>query len=522
MVFVAFLLQSSVNLIHQLMYKSKGRSPSKVVIGFLASALIIICCFVCVIFLILKEKNRAIVAISGALITYFALTFIEGCDFSIIVELLFGSQDDKYVNLHSLMLIIGMMFIVYISDEIGTFQFLAVIAIKMSKGKPIPLMIILCIVSAVFSSILNNILAVMILIPLTITISRVLNVSPTPYILTQAIMVNIGGTLFSISSIPNILITQEADISLPVYFLEIGFFSIIAFVFSILFFVFLYKNELSIPKDKAINILLYDFDIWNVVQSRRLLCTSLGALILLMVSFFFIPYSFLKDYLPPDIIALSIAMFLTIISRLDTVEISTIIKKFDIELIFYLLGIFIITGGLEIAGVTDLMENVFRNIGGGNEFLQLIIILWVAAFSSSLIDNVPITNVFIPIVKGMAGNTSSLTSRRYFYSLSLGANWGDNLTPLGDNILVLNIAKENNRPISIKTFWKIGFVTTIYQLLLATLFFTLIYHITLGILIIIVMGIIVGIFVILVKKGPFKIQSRIDKGIFRFRNFIID
>ena len=194
-------------------------------IRIIISAWIITGCFLSLIILIMTEKvNRAILAISGALITYFVLTFLEQRDFSLIVDLLFGTQDEGYVNLHSLLLIIGIMFIVHISDEIGTFQFLAVIAIKMSKGKPIPLMIILCIVSAVFSSILNNILTVMILIPLTITISRVLNVSPTPYILTQAIMVNIGGTVFSISSIPNILITREVGISFLDYFLEIGIF----------------------------------------------------------------------------------------------------------------------------------------------------------------------------------------------------------------------------------------------------------------------------------------------------------
>lgn len=487
-------------------------------IGILVSAFIIICCFICVVFFILAEKNRAIVAISGALVTYFVLTFIEKCDFSIIVELIFGSQADNYVNLHSLMLIIGMMFIVHISDEIGTFQFLAVIAIKMSRGKPIPLVIILCIVSAIFSSILNNILTVMILIPLTITVSRVLNVSPTPYILTQAIVVNIGGTIFSISSIPNILIVESAKISFPEYFLEIGFFSIIVFAFTILFFVFLYKNDLSIPKDKAVNILLYDFDIWNVVQSRRLLFASLSALIILMVSFFVVP----DDIIPPDIIALSIAMLLTIASRLEATEINLIIKKFDYELIFYLLGIFIITGGLEIAGVIDIMGDIFQNVGGGDEFFQIIIIMWTAAFSSSLIDNVPITKVLIPVVEGMVINTSSVTnSNRYFYSLSIGANWGDNLTPLGDNILVLNIAKANNRPISITTFWKIGFITTIYQLLLATLYFTLIYSFMLGILTMGAIAIVIGFFLIIVKRGPYRIQSRINKGIERFRNFII-
>ena len=491
-------------------------------IGILESALIIICVFIFVVIFILAEKNRAIVAISGALVTYFVIIFIEGASFSIIVDLLFGTDngESSYVNLHSLMLIVGMMFIVQIADEIGTFQFLAVIAIKLSRGKPIPLVIILCTLSFLFSSILNNILTVMILIPLTITVSRVLNVSPTPYILTQAIMVNVGGTLFSISSIPNILITSKFQISFPDYFLGIGFFSIVTFTFTILLFVILYKNELSIPKDKAINILLYDFDIWNVVQSPRLLYASIGALVLLMFSFFIIPYSPLKDSLPPDIIALSIAMILTIISRLDSQEISSIIKKFDYELIFYLMGIFIITGGLEIVGVTDFLEDIFSNIGGGDEFFQLLLIMWAAAFSSSLIDNVPITNVFLPIVGGIAGKTAPSTNK-YFYSLSIGANWGDNLTPLGDNILVLNIAKENNRPINIVTFWKLGFITTICQLILATLFFTLLYNLMLGLLIIALIGAIIGVFLLLVKLGPYGIQSRVEKGLFSFRNFII-
>lgn len=447
--------------------------------------------------------NRAIVAITGGLITYFTLTFIEKRDFSTIVDLLFGSQTDNYVNLHSLLLIVGIMFIVHISDEIGTFQFLAVLMIKFSRGKPIPLMITLCTVSVIFSSLLNNILTVMILIPLTITTSRVLNVSPTPYILTQAVMVNIGGTIFSISSIPNILIfiyNPAIEISFIEYFFEIGFFSIVAFVCSIIFFVFLYKNELSIPKDKAINILLYDFDVWNVVQSRRLLYASLGGLISLMIFFIIIP----DDLLPPDAIALSIAMVLTIISRLDAKE---IIDKFDFELVFYLLGIFVIVGGLEESEVIDLLSNILQDIGGGNEFFQVIFIMWVAALSSSFIDNVPVTKVFIPITNGIAGNSSSLN--RYYYGLSIGANWGDNLTPLGDNILVLNIAKENNRPISIKTFWKLGFITTIFQLVLATLFFTLIYHFALGILIISGICFVLGILV------------KIDMGIFKFRSYVI-
>ena len=180
----------------------------------LISIIIILTCFIGVVFFIVTEKmNRAIVSLLGAIITYFVLIFIERLDFSIIVELLFGSPGlepgEGYVNLHSLILIIGMMMIVQISHEVGTFQFIAGKLIKLSKGKPIRLMIIFCCVTVLISALLNNILTVIIIIPLTITVSRILNINPSPYILTQAVLVNIGGTIFSISSIPNILITTS-------------------------------------------------------------------------------------------------------------------------------------------------------------------------------------------------------------------------------------------------------------------------------------------------------------------------
>ncbi|MBY8983984.1 MAG: hypothetical protein KGD65_02850, partial [Candidatus Lokiarchaeota archaeon] len=142
----------------------------------LVSVIIILSCFIGVIFFIITEKmNRAIASLLGALITYFVLIFIEGLQFPIIVDLLFGSPSppgDGFVNLHSLIMIIGTMIIVQIAHEAGSFQFIAGKLIKLSKGKPVNLMIIFCIVTVFISAILNNILTVIIIIPLTITVSR--------------------------------------------------------------------------------------------------------------------------------------------------------------------------------------------------------------------------------------------------------------------------------------------------------------------------------------------------------------
>ncbi|MCG3222368.1 MAG: hypothetical protein H7641_13395 [Candidatus Heimdallarchaeota archaeon] len=123
----------------------------------------------------------------------------------------------------------------------------------------------------------------------------------------------------------------------------------------------------------------------------------------------------------------------------------------------------------------------------------------------------------IPIIGVMS------PSHDYFYALSFGANWGDNLTPLGDNILVLNIAEQNNRPIKIKTFWKIGFSTTIVQLFLVTIYFTMFSRGTylVGLIMILVVFATVGILFIFSRYGNEQIKSNISRGINRFRSLII-
>ncbi|MFX1375083.1 MAG: SLC13 family permease [Promethearchaeota archaeon] len=477
------------------------------------SVIIILLCFVGVIFFIITEKiNRAIISLSGAIITYFVLIYIEDLDFSVIVNLLFSSKDEGYVNLHSLILIIGMMMIVQISHEVGTFQFIAAKLIKLSKGRPTLLLIIFCCVTVLISAILNNILTVIIIIPLTITVSRILNINPSPYILTQAILVNIGGTVFSISSIPNILISSFAGIEFAEFFINVGLISFLIFIFTLILFILLYKKELIIPEEgkKA----LKEFDVWNVVQNKKLLYQSLSSLIILFVLLTIIPSSLLS----PDIITLSIALILIIISRLEPKE---IINKIDFELIFYLMGIFIIVGGLEQTGATNVIGNFIQNLGGSNIFFQLLLIVWFSAYLSSCVDNIPITKVLIPIADTMTQTASIITRKRMFYSLAFGANWGDNLTPLGDNILVVNIAEQNKRPISFKSFFKLGFITTNYQLVIISLYYCLLFYFYIGITILGIVGSILMIIYCLYKFGSKRIKSHLYNFSSKLRNSVI-
>jgi len=477
------------------------------------STIIIISCFIVVIFLIVTERlNRAIAALAGAIITYFVLIFIEGYDFSIIIDLLFGTKSEGYVNLHSLILILAMMMIVAISNEAGTFQFISIGLIKFSKGRPILLLIILCSLTVLLSALLNNILTVIILIPLTITISRILNIDPSPYILTQAVLVNIGGTIFSISSIPNILITTYAEISFIEFFINVGTISLIIFIFTLIFFILLYKNDLKIPTE-GINV-LREFNAWNFVQNRRLLYFSASALIMVLVLFVIIP----SDLITPDIIALTVAIILILLARIDS---KVMFSNIDFELLLYLLGIFVLAGSFEILGIAEFLGAALFNIGGGNLFIQILVILWISAFLSSAIDNIPITKVLIPIIGNFPTDNFSISRNQAFFNLTIGANWGDNLTPLGDNILVVNLAEKNKRPISFKQFFKIGFITTIYQLAIVSLIITFMFEFLLGMYITLIIFLTILIIILIYKKGPNKLKENLYKITNKIRLLII-
>lgn len=478
--------------------------------------IIIILVFVgLVLILMLELLNRAILAIIGGLICFLTLKFIKGEPFSLIVSYLFGSPEDGYVNLHSILLIFGMTIIVQICHKAGVFKFIAFKLVLSIIDRTQYLLLILCTITLILSALLNNILTVMIVIPLIITISRILNIDPEPLIITQAVLVNIGGTVFAISSIPNILITNSANIEFNEFFLNVGILSIVIFIITVGFFYILYYGKINVPKENV--KILKEFNPWNFVQNRSLLLKSATVLLLVIIGFTLIP----SDVLSADIIALIGAMMLVLISKLD---IDKIVQELEMDIFIYLLGVFIIAGSVEYTGLLEKIGIFLSNLSGGNFFVVILLILWSSAILSSTIDNIPITKVLIPSIDSITATFTGANKKLAYYSLSIGANWGDNLTPMGDNILVMNLAEKNKRPIRMIEFWKVGFVTTIIQLIFATVYFTLITNIIAGLIFLVICCLLfafLSIWYISKQKGTTLGMTfqNISKKIFRKTNY---
>ncbi len=457
----------------------------------LVSSLIVLACFIGVIVLILTNKmNRAVAAICGALVCYFVLVFVETQDPGIIVGFLFGSSADGYSGLNTIILVLGMLLVVQICSEAGVFQFLAFRLIQITKGKPNFMLFILCVIATLIAAVLNNVLSVMIMVPLTIMISRILDIDPEPYILTQAVIVNLGATFFSISSVPNILITSAEGITFAEFFLNVGTLSLLMLGITLIFFYLRYRKRLKY-NDEFVWV-LQEYNARNFIPNVPLLYKSITVLLVVMVSFVIIP----PTILPPSIIALMGGIILVLLSRMDPKE---ILKKIDFDLLLYLLGVFVITGALETVGVINLIGDGLKSLSGDNAYASIMITLWVSAYLSANIDNIPITKVLIPVVhvmnQGFTGDIQKMGS----YALAIGGNWGDNLTPMGDNLIVVALAEKGKRPIRTKEFFKLGFITTNLQLFIITVIYSLFLAPIVAYVLLVALGVALGMY-ILYKK----------------------
>lgn len=439
----------------------------------LISQIIVTILFILVMVLIVIDKiNRAILAIIGAIITYCVLVFLEHVEYHVIIDLIIGNEDDDFVEFRSMCLILSMMIIVEIAKEGGVFQFLSFRLIQLTGGKPLYLLAIFCSLSVLIAALLSNLLTLIVLVPLTYTVTRILRVNPTPYVLSETYFITIGGTILPISSIPGVLISFSANIAFSEFFLNIGLISIFIYFCTLFLFLVLYRNKLD-EIDEGIEILL-EYNVWSFVEDRGLMKKSLYTLIIVVIAFIVVP----SEIYPPDLIALTAAVILIVISKLNA---KTILEKIDIELLLFLMGISVIVGAMDELAIIDALANKMIVWSGGDLFVTIMLTLWVSAFLSAAVDDISITRFMIPLIKLTTVGFTPQATKLTYYSLNWGINLGDNLTPFGETLIAFNIAEQNNKPIRFKEYFHYGIMTAFFNLSIITIYIAFQFYVGLAI-----------------------------------------
>lgn len=425
------------------------------------NAILSVLIFVIVYFFIVTEKiNKTIVAVVGASL----MILLKLVDFETAV---------RAVDLNVIFLLVGMMTAVSILAKTGFFEWTATSLAKKTKGNPILIMLTLLVLTGVFSAALDNVTTVILLVPVTILIAQILEISPIPFVVLEAISSNIGGSATLIGDPPNIIIGSQAELSFNAFLTNLGPAILLIMGVFLLTVYMVFRNKLKVPENVR-NRLVDSVPALAIVDKTNMIKALIG-IGLIMTGFFL--HSFL--HLEPGIIALGGSMILMVACKS---KVDKAMLQVEWGVIFFFIGLFMMIAALEHNGVLEMIANGMLKVAGDNLFALCIVILWGSAIISSLLDNIPFVITMVPMLKicipvvakslGItdAAEISHIVAEPIWWCLALGACLGGNGTLIGAsaNIVSAHICKKNNYNISFMLFSKYGAFFMVQSMVLST------------------------------------------------------
>ncbi|MDA8126630.1 MAG: ArsB/NhaD family transporter [Deltaproteobacteria bacterium] len=392
--------------------------------------------------------------------------------------ILFQVVDEKeaigFIDFETILLLMGMMAIVAVLRKSGFFTILSVWIAEKTQGSPLKILILFSIVTATVSAFLDNVTTVLIIVPIVIELTAGMGLDPKLFVISQAIVSNLGGTATLIGDPPNIIIGSKVGITFNQFPLYLTLPVILSVAAMILYYWFTHRElfkpiDTNLTKVFSVQILLQKirFEFLGLKFDRAFLGKGLGCLVLAVG--LFVTQTLTR--LSPGVVAITVAMVLLLITRVDVEE---MLGHIEWSTLLFFSGLFILVGILEHKGVIGwIAQNVFLRIGD-NPYVMVMVVLWVSALVSGFLDNIPFTITMIPIVQVMQ-ETTPVPHNILWWALSLGACFGGNLTMIGAsaNIVSVGMAKKFGCEITFLEFFKESVVVTLITLVISSAYLLL-------------------------------------------------
>lgn len=408
-------------------------------------------------FFILTERiHRTVIGLFGALTMVLAGIYF---DFYHPQEVL------EVVDFNTLGLLFGMMLLVGMLERTGVFQYLGIWTAKKTKGNPWLLLVALSGITALLSMILDNVTTIILIVPITIIIAEMLKINPTPILMAEALLSNIGGAATLVGDPPNIMIGSAAQFSFNDFLLHSLPIVLVTWVCTLALFRFMFRKELSTEPQNITQ--LTQMNEKEAIKEPRTLRKLLWVFALVIGLFFTHSYF----HLEPAMVAL-IGASLALLAVSHKHDPQKVIEKCELSVLLFFASLFVIVGGLEHAGVLEKVAELLTSGAGDNLLLTAIIILWASAILSAVVDNIPLTVAMIPII-GFLGS-KGIPVDLLWWALVFGVGFGGNGSPIGSTAGVIVVAKseKTDNPITFVDWIKQGAPTMVLGLIVATVALT--------------------------------------------------
>ena len=416
--------------------------------------IIAIAVFLVVIVLIMTEKvHRTSAALAGAVVL-------------LLTNVLTVDKAVGYIDFNTIGVLVGLMLFVAVIKNSGVFEYIAIRAAKMAKGDPWKIMVAFILITAFLSAFLDNVTTVLLVGPMTITIARMLNINPVPFLITQIFAANIGGTATLIGDPPNIMIGSATGLGFLDFVANTGIVAVVSIVVIIIIMRFLYKTKLMADAE-AISAVSH-LDENKAIEDQALLIKSLIMICLVVIGFIFHSQIGIES----STVALSAAAIIMVIGRQN---IDYAIGEVEWPTILFFVALFIVVGGLDETGVIGQLANLVLSTTEGHPVVTMMVLLWASALLSSVLDNIPFVATLIPLV--IALGEGGMDVEPLWWAISLGACLGGNGTLIGAsaNVVLSGVSGKHGYPITFKTYTKIGFPIMIVTIVISTVFLLLKY-----------------------------------------------
>lgn len=368
----------------------------------------------------------------------------------------------NFIDFNVIFLLVAMMIIVNIASRSGVFNWVANKLLKLTRGKPVVILITLGVFTAITSAFLDNVTTVILIMPVTFIAAKELAIDPIPLLITEIFASNIGGTATLIGDPPNIIIGSAAGFSFLDFLLELTGITVLILFVSMGILAFIFKKKLQTTPEKMLKVTKIDNS--KTIIDYPLMIRSLVVLGLVIVGFV------LHDliHVEASIIAMAGASILLIFEKPQ----HEILNKIEWNAIFFFIGLFIIIGGLEASGGIELMAKWLLDFTQGSQSATSMVILWASGILSGIVDNIPYTATISPMLVHIQGTMGVEYTHPLWWCLSLGACLGGNMTIIGAaaNVIVAETAASTGHQIPFLRFLKYGILITAVSLTLSSLY----------------------------------------------------
>lgn len=405
--------------------------------------------FLLVMAAIISEKvHRSVAALAGAVVL-------------LLTHVLTIETAADYVDLNTIGVLVGMMLFVAVVKSSGLFEYIAIWSAKLTRGQPMAILAVFAVITAVLSAFLDNVTTVLLIGPMTIAITQILEVNPVPFLLSQIMASNIGGTATLIGDPPNIMIGSAAGLSFADFIVNTGPVVLIILAVVVTIFFLMYRGNLHVESENMEKVLTLDEKL--TIKDASLLRKSVIMIVLVVVGFIFHAQLGIES----ATVALTAAGVMLLIGGQDAED---VILGVEWSTILFFIGLFVVVGGLNSTGVIAMLANGMLELVGDNEVLAIVLVLWASALISAFLDNIPFVATLIPMIQTM--QQGGMDVQPLWWALSLGACLGGNGSLIGAsaNVVLAGVSAKNGYPITFMSYLKKGFPLMLLSVAICTVY----------------------------------------------------